>query len=155
MTLALSRAPFSRKRKRTNNRAQYTTYSRTYHIAQWSSRLDWSKFVYRDEYRNDKKCCFLRVFVKKIHIKQTNLSKLRLLMTIITLHHLCFGHCVNSSVIVLDLGIFLRELVLPQKNTSVQNNHLRFHTVTSKQMVCSYYCLISENKRLSVALMWT
>ena len=31
-------------------------------------------------------------------------------MTIITLHHLFFGHCVNSSVIVLDLGIFLREL---------------------------------------------
>ena len=31
-------------------------------------------------------------------------------MTIITLHHLFFGHCVNSSVICLDLGIFLREL---------------------------------------------
>ena len=30
---------------------------------------------------------------------------------------------------------------LPQKNTSVQNNHLRFHTMTSKKMVCSYYCL--------------
>ena len=84
--------------------------SRTYYIAQWSSHLDWSKFVYRDEYRNDKKCCFLRVFVKKIHIKHKQLSKYRLLMTIITLHHLCFGHCVNSSVIVLDLGIFLREL---------------------------------------------
>ena len=32
--------------------------------------------------------------------------------------------------------------VLPQKNTSVQNNHLRFHTMTSKKMVRSYYCLI-------------
>ena len=31
---------------------------------------------------------------------------------------------------------------LPQKNTSVQNNHLRFHTMTSKKMVRSYYCLI-------------
>ena len=31
--------------------------------------------------------------------------------------------------------------VLPQKNTSVQNNHLRFHTMTSKKMVRSYYCL--------------
>ena len=30
---------------------------------------------------------------------------------------------------------------LPQKNTSVQNNHLRFHTMISKQMVRSYYCL--------------
>ena len=45
--------------------AQFTPYSRTYHIAQWSSCLDWLKFVYRDEYRNDKKCCFLCVFVKK------------------------------------------------------------------------------------------
>ena len=30
---------------------------------------------------------------------------------------------------------------LPQKNTMVQNNHLRFHTMTSKEMVRSYYCL--------------
>ena len=30
---------------------------------------------------------------------------------------------------------------LPQKNTSVQNNNLRFHTMTSKKMVRSYYCL--------------
>ena len=30
---------------------------------------------------------------------------------------------------------------LPQKNTSVQNNHLRIHTMTSKKMVRSYYCL--------------
>ena len=30
---------------------------------------------------------------------------------------------------------------LPQKNTWVQNNHLRFHTITSKKMVHSYYCL--------------
>ena len=36
-------------------------------------------------------------------------------MTLITLHHLCFGHCVNSSVIVLDLGIFLRELLPSEK----------------------------------------
>ena len=34
----------------------------------------------------------------------------------------------------------------PQKYTSVQNIHLRFHTITSKKMVRSYYCLI-ENKR--------
>ena len=30
---------------------------------------------------------------------------------------------------------------LPQKNTLVQNNHLWFHTMTSKKMVRSYYCL--------------
>ena len=34
---------------------------------------------------------------------------------------------------------------LPQKNTSVQNNHLRFHTMTSKKMVRSYYCLIRDD----------
>ena len=42
-------------------------------------------------------------------------------MTIITLHHPLFGHCVNSLVIVLDLGIFLRELrslrKIPQSKT--------------------------------------
>ena len=31
---------------------------------------------------------------------------------------------------------------IPQKNSSVQNNHLRFHTMTSKKMVRSYHCLI-------------
>ena len=36
---------------------------------------------------------------------------------------------------------------LPQKNTSVQNNHLRFHTMTSKMMVRSYYCLISIHRK--------
>ena len=33
---------------------------------------------------------------------------------------------------------------LPQKYTSVQNNHLRFHTMTSKKMVHSYYCQIKD-----------
>ena len=31
---------------------------------------------------------------------------------------------------------------LPQKNTSVQNNQLQFHTMTSKKMVRSYFCPI-------------
>ena len=31
--------------------------------------------------------------------------------------------------------------VLLQKNISVQNNHLRFHTMTLKKIVHSYYCL--------------
>ena len=35
---------------------------------------------------------------------------------------------------------------LPQKETSVQNNHLRFHTITSKKMVRSYYCLNNNTK---------
>ena len=47
-------------------------------------------------------------------------------MTIITLHHFSLG------------------AALPQKNTSsVQNNPLRFHTMSSKKMVRSYYCLNS------------
>ena len=37
---------------------------------------------------------------------------------------------------------------LPQKNTLVQNNHLRIHTMTSKKMVRSYYCLISKKTRV-------
>ena len=141
MTLALSLAPFARKRKRTNNRAQCTPYSRTYHIAQWSSRLEWSKFVYRDEYRNDKKCCFLRVFVKKIHktheivkvvvINDNNNFAPSLFRSLCEFVGDCFGPRYFSS-----------GAALPQKNTSVQNNHLRFHTMTSKKMVRSYYCLI-------------
>ena len=39
---------------------------------------------------------------------------------------------------------FSEGAALPQKNTSVQNNHLRFHTMTSKKMVRSYYCLNSR-----------
>ena len=39
---------------------------------------------------------------------------------------------------------------LPQKNTSVQNNHLRFHTMTSKKMVRSYYCLINNLRNSAI-----
>ena len=54
------------------------------------------------------------------------MSKERLLMTIIALHHF-FGPCVNLLVIVLDLVLdFLSEGTLAQKNTLVQNNFLRF-----------------------------
>ena len=41
---------------------------------------------------------------------------------------------------------------LPQKNTSVQNNHLRFHTMTSKKMVRSYYCLINNLRNSAMRL---
>ena len=62
-------------------------------------------------------------------------------MTIITWHHLFFGHCVNQSVIVLNLRIFLRELYAPSEKylgpkESLPNPH------TSKKVVRSYYCLI-------------
>ena len=60
-------------------------------------------------------------------------------MTLITLHHLCFGHCVNLSVIVLDRGIFLRKIPRSKTITSDLNDFL---TMTLKKMVCSYYCLI-------------
>ena len=36
-------------------------------------------------------------------------------MTIITLHHLFFCHCVNLSGIVLDRGIFLRSVAPEEK----------------------------------------
>ena len=61
-------------------------------------------------------------------------------MTIITLLHLFFGHCVNLSMTVLDLGI----------NTSVQNNHLQFHTMTSKKNGAQ---LLLSNLLLSLS--WT
>ena len=76
------------------------------------------------------------------------MSKEWLLMMIRTSHHLFFGHRVNLSVIVLDLSTFLWEhtsgAMLPQKNTLAQNNHLQFHTMTSKKVVRSYYCLINR-----------
>ena len=53
---------------------------------------------------------------------------------IITLQNLCFGDCFGPRY-------FSSGAALPQKNTSVQNNHLRFHTMTSKKMVRSYCCL--------------
>ena len=56
------------------------------------------------------KILFSLCFCQKNTHKTYKIVKQRLLMTIITLHHLYFGHSVNSSVIVLDLGIFLREL---------------------------------------------
>ena len=62
-------------------------------------------------------------------------------MTIITLHHLCFGHCVNSSVIVLVLCIFLRELRSLRKIPRPKTITSDFHTMTSKKIVRSYYCL--------------
>ena len=64
-----------------------------------------------------------------------------------SLHHLCFGHYVKSSVIVLMAHYFSLEAALPQKNTSVQNNHLQFHTMTSKKIVHSNYCPV-RNKQL-------
>ena len=36
------------------------------------------------------------------------------------------------------------QAMLPQKNTSVQNSHLQIHTMTSKEMVRSYYWLKLE-----------
>ena len=119
-----------------------TPYSRTYHIAQWSSRLDWSKFVYRDEYRNDKKCCFLCVLSKNTH-KTHKIVKVAVIndnnnFAPSLFRSLCefVGDCFRPRY-------FSSGAAFPQKNTSVQNNHLRFHTMTSKKMVRSYYCPIN------------
>ena len=141
MTLALSRAPFACKRKRTNNHAQCTPYLCAYHIAQWSSRLDWSKFVYRDEYRNDKKCRFLHVFVKKNTHKTHKIVKVAVINDNNNFAPSLFRSLCEFVGDWFGPRYFSSGAALPQKNTSVQNNHLRFHTMTSKTMVPSYYCL--------------
>ena len=43
-------------------------------------------------------------------------------MTIITLHHVFFGHCVNLSVIVLDLGILY---LGPKQLPPISHNDLK------------------------------
>ena len=78
---------------------------------------------------------FSSCFCQKNTHKTHEIDKVsQLLMTIITLHHLFFGPCVNSSVFVLVLGIFLRELrslrKIPQPKTITSD----FHTMTSKKM---------------------
>ena len=94
-----------------------------------------------DEYRNDKKCYFLRVFVKKNTHKTHEMVKVAvindnnnfapsLFRSLFEFVCDCFGPRYSSS-----------GAALPQKNTSVQNNHLLFHSMTSKKMVRSYYCL--------------
>ena len=53
--------------------------------------------------------------------------------------------------IVLVAGSFCLGAAVPQKNTSAQNNHLWFHTMTSKRMVFSYYYLnqaLRKHKKL-------
>ena len=106
--------------------------------AQWSSCLDWSKFVYRDEYRNDKKYCFFascfcqknthktHKIVKVAVINDNNNFAPSLFRSLCEFVGDCFGPRYFSS-----------GAALPQKNTSVQNNHLWFHTMTSKKMVRS------------------
>ena len=54
-------------------------------------------------------------------------------MTIITLHHLFFWSLCEFVGDCLGLQYFSSGAMLPQKNTLVQNNHLRFHTMTSKK----------------------
>ena len=65
------------------------------------------------------------------------MSKWRLLMTAITLHHLCFGHFVNSSVIVLDLGILY---LSPKQSPPISHNDLKKDGV---QLLLSNYSSIS------------
>ena len=96
---------------------------------------------YRDEYRNDEKCCFLLVFVKKNTHKTHEIVKVAVIndnnnFAPSLFRSLCefVGDCFGPRY-------FSSGAALPQKNTSVQNNHLRFHTMTSKKMVRSYYCL--------------
>ena len=65
-------------------------------------------------------------------------------MTIITLHHLCFGHCANSSVIVLDLGIFAPEekYLGPKQSPPISHNDLK---KDGAQLLLSNYIKCYEN----------
>ena len=67
----------------------------------------------------------------KILIFKGHLTKLKDLFSVefvyldkITVHHLLCGHCVKSEVIVLDLGIFLKECKWWCKIIIVINNRL-------------------------------
>ena len=133
VTLALSRVPFARKRKRTNNRAQCTPYLRT-------SGLIEIRFTGMSTEMILKNVVFFVLLSKNTHntheivkvavINDNNNFAPSLFRSLREFVGDCFGPRYFSS-----------GAALPQKNTSVQNNHLRFHTMTSKKMVRSYYCL--------------
>ena len=90
---------------------------------------------------------FSKVFLHKLHLKCIQNVKIAVIKAVIKdnknsapslFRSLCefVGNCFGPRY-------FSSGAALPQKNTSVQNNHLRFYTMTSKKMVRSYYCLIN------------
>ena len=85
------------------------------------------------------------VFLHKLHLKCIKMFKEWLLMIIITLHHLVFFFFFLVIVWfrrwLFWTLVFFWGPMLPQKNTSVPNNHLLIHSMTSNKIVCSYYCL--------------
>ena len=140
MTLALPRAPFARKRKCTNN-ARNAPRIR----ALITSRNDRHVWIDRNSFTGMStemiKHCFFFVFLSKNTHKTHEIVKVAVIndnnnFSPSLFRSLCefVGHCFGPRY--LSSGA-----TLPQKNTSVQNNHLRFHTMTSKKMVRSYYCL--------------
>ena len=56
---------------------------RALYIAQWASRLDWSKFVYRDEYKNYKKMLFSLCFCHKNTHKTHEIVKVAVIVSAI------------------------------------------------------------------------
>ena len=90
-----------------------------------------------------------KVFLHKLHLKCIKMSNIAIIndnnnFAPSIFRSLCefVGDCFGPLY-------FSSGATLPQKNTSVQNNLLRFHT-TSKKMVRSYYCLIITWTRLSL-----
>ena len=84
-----------------------------------------------------------KVFLHKLHLKCIKMSNIAIIND-----NNNFAPSVFRSLCELVGGCFGPRYfslgaTLPQKNTSVQNNHLRFHTMTSKKMVRSYHCLIN------------
>ena len=75
-----------------------------------------------------------KVFLHKLHMKCIKMSNLAIINDNNNFAPSIFSHCVNLSVIVLDL----RSLRKTPRSKTIT---FRFHTMTSKKMVCSYYCL--------------
>ena len=126
-----------------NKGALYTTHTNVYQFTRWSSFLDWSKFsprVDRQRVRNK----LNKVFLHKLHLKCIKMSIIvvindnnnfapSIFRSLCEFVSDCFGHwCFSPGATLL------------QKNTSVQINHLQFHTMTSKTMVHNYHCLNAE-----------
>ena len=89
------------------------------------------------------------VFLSKNTHKTHEIVKVAVISDKNNFAHLCFGHCVNSSVIVLDLGIFLRELrslrKIPRSKTITSDfTQWPQKKKKKKKMVRSYYCVINN-----------
>ena len=92
---------------------------------------DWNSFTGMNT-EIFKKCCFLRVFVKNTH-KTHGIVKIAVINDNNNFAPSLFGSLCEFVGDCFGPRHFSSGTALPQKNTLVQNNHLRFHTMTSKR----------------------